>query len=60
MNKLDEVYWYGSSARAEREVVEVQCTVHRSAPNFDDLSLFEYHSYIKMDTPIGISGKSGI
>ena len=27
---------YGSSARA---------------PNFDDLSLFEYHSYIKMDTP---------
>ena len=44
----------------EREVVEVQYTVHRSAPNFDDLSLFEYQSYIKMETPIVISGKSYI
>ena len=44
----------------EREVVEVWCSQHRSAPIFDDLSLFEYHSYIKMETAIGISGKSGI
>ena len=31
-----------------------------AAPNFDDLLHSEYHSYIQMETPIGISGKSGI
>ena len=41
----------------EREVIEVWCRVHHSAPNLDGLSLFEYHSYIKMETPIGISEK---
>ena len=44
----------------EREVVKVWCWAVLAAPNFDDLSLFEYHHYIKMETPIGISGKSGI
>ena len=43
-----------------QEVVKVWCWAVLAAPNFDDLSLFEYHRYIKMKTPIGISGKSGI
>ena len=40
-----------------QEVVEVWCGAVLAAPNFDNLSLFEYHHYIKMETPIGISGK---
>ena len=46
----------------EREVVEVWCTVHHSAPNFDNLSLKEILidlvAYIKMESVEKVVSKS--
>ena len=44
----------------EREVVEVWCWAVHGALSFGHLSLSEYYSYIEMNAPIGISGKSCI